>query len=83
MKLQCHRFDCFAHTTPRRYANCCTALEEVPNEECPFFKSKGVATDEKEAMRKRAESDSKYRALLEEYGISFKKRGRKNGVQSE
>lgn len=83
MKQQCHRFDCFAHTTPRRYANCCTALTEIPFYECPFFKSKGEVMDEREAMRVRAEKDMVYRNLLQEYGISFKKRGRSNGIQDE
>lgn len=76
----CNRIECFAWTPPNRYRNSCTALEEVPEfGECPFFKSKGQAKDEKEAMRIRAEYDEEYRQRLEEYGIRFKKRGRSNG----
>ena len=73
----CHRADCFAWTQPNRYRNSCTALEEVIEWECPFYKSKGEVKDEKEAMRDRTESDTEYRKLLEGYGIQFKKRGRR------
>ena len=75
---QCDRTECFANTSPQRYRNCCTALEEVPMFECPFFKSKGEIKDERESMRKRADEDRTYRALLENYGIRFNKRGRKS-----
>ena len=43
----------------------------------------GQVMDEREAMRVRAEKDMVYRNLLQEYGISFKKRGRSNGIQDE
>ena len=76
---RCERGECFAHTTPGRYKNCCTALEEVPEYECPFFKTRGQVKDEKEAMRLRASYDVAYRVTLEEYGIKFGTRGRKSG----
>lgn len=75
MKSKCEREDCFAWTS--RYANGCSALEELTEEECKFYKSKGTAKDEREAMRRRAETDPYYRQLLLEYGIKFKHRGRK------
>ena len=74
---QCNRAECFAWTTPARYKNCCTALEELPEGECPFFKSKGQMKDERESMRIRAEYDEDYRSRLEQYGIVFKKKGRR------
>jgi len=74
----CEKGGCFAWTTPNRYKNCCTALEEVPEGECPFFKSRGQIADEKLAMRMRAKVDADYRRLLESYGITFSKRGRKS-----
>ena len=75
----CEKTECFANTSPRRYKNRCTALEDVPEGDCPFFKSKGEIKDEREHMRKRAEKDEAYRKTLEEYGIVFRERGRKNG----
>ena len=75
----CNRIECFAWTPPNRYRNSCTALEDVPECDCPFFKSKGQMKDEREAMRIRAEYDEAYRKTLEEYGVRFKKRGRANG----
>lgn len=76
---QCNRAECFAWTTPARYKNCCTALEEIPEGECPFFKTKGQVKDEKVAMKIRALSDKLYRSHLEEYGIKFPKGGRGSG----
>lgn len=72
----CERPECFAWTQPQRYRNSCTALEDVVEWDCPFFKSRGQMKDEREAMRKRAERDDHYRELLTEYGIKFNKRGR-------
>lgn len=72
----CQRADCFAWTQPQRYRNSCTALEDVVEWECPFYKSRGQMKDERDAMRLRAEFDDAYRAALAEYGIVFKKRGR-------
>lgn len=72
---ECKREDCFAYTGANRYKNCCTALEEIPEGECPFYKSKGKAKDEKAAMRRRAKDDPSYRVLLEGYGIKFGERG--------
>ena len=74
---QCKREDCFAWVSERRYKNCCTALDEVIEFECPFYKSKGQIKDEKEKMRKRYWNDLAYRMTCEEYGFKFKKRGRK------
>lgn len=73
----CDKGGCFAWTSPARYRNCCTALEEVPEGECPFYKSRGQIADEKLAMRMRASYDRDYKVLLENYGIKFSKRGRK------
>lgn len=73
----CEKGGCFAWTSPNRYKNSCTALEEVPEGECPFYKSRGQVADEKLAMRLRAAHDKRYRLLLEDYGIKFSKRGRK------
>ena len=79
--IRCDREDCFAHTGANRYKNCCTALEELPEDfsKCEFYKSKGQIKDEKERMRRKAESDEDYRILLEGYGIKFGKRGRSKG----
>ena len=77
MKTQCNREECFAWTSPKRYKNCCLALEVVEEEDCPFYKSKGQIKDEKEKMRKRYWNDLTYRMTCEEYGLKFKKRGRK------
>ena len=71
----CDRQDCFAWTPPKRYRNSCTALEEIVEIDCPFYKSKGQIVDEKESMRKKAKHDPQYRKLLEDYGIKFRFRG--------
>ena len=71
----CKRQDCFAWTYPHRYKNCCTALEEVDAGYCPFYKTKGQAVDEKQAMRRKAQYDPQYRKLLEYYGIKFRFKG--------
>ena len=79
MKRKCDREDCFAWTQPKRYGNCCTALEEAPDDptQCEFYKTKAKVTSEKVSMRIRAEQDEKYRKLLEYYGVKYRKGGRK------
>lgn len=74
--IQCDKEECFAYTQPRRYSNCCIALEEVIEGDCPFFKTRGQVNAEREEMRERAEVDVEYRERLKWYGIEFKKRGR-------
>lgn len=80
--IQCDKEECFAYTQPRRYRNCCIALEKVIEVDCPFYKSKGEVASERVQMRIRAEYDPLYRSRLEGYGIKFKKRGRKYGEKS-
>lgn len=79
MKSKCEREDCFAWTSPKRYGNCCVALENIYECDCPFYKSREQASTERELMRARAAIDPYYRQLLLEYGIKFKHRGRKPG----
>ena len=78
MKEKCDREDCFAWTKARRYGNCCTALEEIPDNpaECEFFKTKMQVASEKLAMRIRAKYDEEYRHLLEYYKVKYRGRGR-------
>ena len=78
MKQKCDRTDCFAWTKPKRYGNCCTALEEVPDEpQCPFYKSRVQVAGERVSMQIRAMEDNGYRNLLEYYGVKYKRGGRK------
>ena len=74
--LICKREECAMHCHPHRYRNCCVGLAEVPEGECPFYKSKAQAATERIAKKERMRTDPVFRKKAEYYGWKANERGR-------
>lgn len=69
--VKCYRDQCAFWCIPKKYKNCCTALEEVPElgETCSFYKSKTQAYMDSAKHRERYLEDPKFRELCKHYGV--------------